>query len=116
MSSFVEVTIQVPVRSDEEAAKIIEAVYSGMAADVLRMGVLYGFNSVGPAASSVSSAVPISGGYNAPVKQTDKSPVIKMQAEPAVKRQGDPGAKKQVGLASKPLNKGLAGRKRMGRA
>jgi len=116
VSSFVEVTIQVPVRSEEEASKIIEAVYSGMAADVLRVGVLYGFNNAGPATTTTQEAVPVSGGYNAPVKQTDKSPVIKVQAEPAVKRQTDLGGKKQAALASKPVNRGLAGRKRMGRA
>ena len=37
-----EVTLNIPVNSSEEADKIMQAVFSGLAADLVRIGVLHG--------------------------------------------------------------------------
>lgn len=102
MSGFVEVTVQVPVNTEAEAQKMLEAVYSGMAADVLRLGVLHGFS---PAVNStpvrVETPAP-SKTLSMPsdsVKQTEKSPVTRTQPKAVSK-----------------APRGLAGRKRMGRS
>lgn len=47
MSKFVEVSLTIEVRNDEEANAVLDSVFNGSAAEFVRMGALYGNLPIG---------------------------------------------------------------------
>lgn len=102
-----EFTLRIHVDTEEEAARIYEAIYSGYAAELVRFGVLYGFGG-GIMPPPIQSAA-----------QNISRPVqIKRDAGPSLVRVDDiagstPTPKEES--MPEPKKKGIMGRKRMGR-
>ena len=100
MSQELEISLIVRVDSPEEMQKILNSVYSGYAAEVVRLSALYG-------------QFPVMGGgvYTPPsssASRRDETPIELTRVEDKV-------TKKIEVKAPKPKPTGLAGRKRMGR-
>lgn len=103
-----EFTIRVTVQSGEEAARMQEAVYSGYAAEIMRIGVLYGQIPVG-------GAVPMS---TAPYIDQTRQEANRRVAAVEIQRVESKQASVEITQEKKerPRPVGVAGRKRLGRA
>ncbi len=106
MADFIEAMVRVPVNSQEEAEKILDAVYSGLAGELLRMGVIYGQMPFG----GVRAPEPMS------ARKSQESAIQLQKVEdkvgslpPTVKERKEP-------VVEKARPHGLAGRTRLGRS
>lgn len=110
MPMELELCFRVTVETPEEAERLQNAVYSGLAADLLRMGVLYGQLPLGGVAPLASS-----GGASLSIEQRE-----------ARKRASEIELKRVETKVTKPIDTsvpepeikrpvGLAGRRRLGR-
>lgn len=101
--------IRVTVNSEEEAIRMTKAVYSGYAAEIMRIGVLYGQIPVGGAAP----------GGVLPQQSTARQEAKQREAAIEIKRvETHAGTAVNAGVQQEPERKrpvGLAGRKRFGR-
>ena len=110
MSFEVDIAVRVHVNNQAEAEKIMEAAFSGLAADVLRVGILHGmFSGFG-------------GGVNSPTEDLlsgEKKKAKAVESAVELKRKEFDTATTTVAAEEKkpvaPKPKGLAGRKRMER-
>lgn len=102
-----EFTVRVTAQDEQEAMKLQEAVYSGYAAEIMRIGVLYGQIPVG-------GAVP---GRTAPYIDQSRQEAKAREAQMEVKRVESKQASVEVPVEEKKQRPtGLAGRRRLGRA
>ena len=104
-----EFTIRVSVDSEEEALRLNNAVYSGYAAEIMKIGVLYG-------------QIPVAGyNYAAPAGAMTPKETMERQQAAAVELKRVETKKTTAPVATavqeqpKPRPTGLAGRKRIGR-
>lgn len=104
----IECYLRIRVSTLEEADKIQQAVYSGLAAELVRIGVLYGQIPFGGAVPS-GTAPAYTSGVNASERQREASIELK-RVETRDVRVSAPVEESEV---KKPT--GLAGRKRMRR-
>ena len=106
MPMEMEVTLRVVVQNEEEANRLQEAVFSGLAAELLRIGVIYG-------------QIPLGGAYAPPAMPVNTHRREAKAAESAIELQRI--ADQEVAPVvveekkEKTRPKGIAGRKRMRR-
>lgn len=106
----IELTLRVHVDSHEEADKIQEAVFSGLAAELVRIGVLYGQIPFGGAVS-LGTALPVASADRITEKQRAAEIELKRVETKVVH------AVEEVKEETAPKRpRGLAGRKRIGRS
>lgn len=99
MSWEIELSVTVSVSSVEEAERFQNAVYSGLAGEILRLGVLYG-------------QLPVPGSFAPRVSETK----LQEQAVELTRLEDQPVSIKNLEPAPKREKKsGLGGRKRIGR-
>lgn len=104
----IECYLRVTVNTREEADKIQQAVYSGLAAELVRIGVLYGQVPFGGAVSFGTAPTP-----NSSVKSEVKKREMEMGLKQVETKVGKPVEQASAVEVKKPT--GLAGRKRMRR-
>lgn len=114
MPEDIELTLRITVDTPEEADKIYAAAFSGLASELVKLGVLYGRIPFGGAA--FGSAAP---SLN-PTEERERKEERERVASMDLKRVDDevpvhkPVQRAEKGTAKKPT--GLAGRKRFGRS
>ena len=104
----IELSLRISVNTPEEADKIYEAAFSGLAAELVRIGVLYGQIPYGAVVDGATTA-PLS---SAQRQERQRAANIELQ------RVDDIPASRKVEITEPeaPVRpKGLAGRKRFGR-
>lgn len=115
MSYEMEVSLRVVVNNDDEAMRLMEAVYSGLAADVLRMGVLYGQVSAGGAVQG--GTAPLGGaGSDRDALARRKKEEQEVEIKDVELHVGKADTAIEPQQAKRPLRRSLSGVKRMGRA
>lgn len=93
-------TVRITVQNDEEARLLQEAVYSGYAAEIMRIGVIYG-------------QIPVMGAVSQDTAPTRNKTQQEIKRVESVHTSVSPKSETQQEPREKP--KGVIGRKRLGR-
>ena len=112
MSIEVEFVLRVSVNSIDEAERIQEAAYNGLAAELVRLGVLYGQLPLGGGVVPSGSTPPTrySGG-----RAESKYPEQRKELKLVENKTGHVSVVEDSEKESVKRPRGIAGRKRMGR-
>lgn len=105
-----EFTIRVTAQDEQEAMKLQEAVYSGYAAEIMRIGVLYGQIPVGGAVS------PGTAPYIDQSRQEAKAREAQVQVQRVESRKVSVASSTSGEKVEQRRPTGLAGRRRLGRS
>lgn len=136
MAEMLHLSLNIPVYNDEEAAKLLEAYYSGLLAELVRVGVLYGqFGKIGGTFVDSAKGV-LDSGDSVATPELSQSNVatagdVSAKVASPVNPPSQPKKKERIVLkadapktdnanasnTSNPTkaNQGLGGRRRMGR-
>lgn len=114
MSWEMEFTIRVSVDNDEQAERLSNAVYSGLAGELVRLGVLYGQLPMSGAVPTYSSQPATAGAIED--KKTEEQAVELKRVEDHVGKASANASKWTSSTVKRERTFGLAGRRRLGRA
>ena len=103
-----EFTIRVTVESEEEAILLNNAVYSGYAAEIMKIGVLYG-------QIPVMGSVNVGNGGLSQQEQAARQQAAAVELKRVETRKTNAPIQAPVQETPRPRPSGLAGRKRIGR-
>lgn len=106
MMNYVELVLQVPVNSEEEARKVIESAYNGLAADAIRLVVLHGLSSTPSVVAAPAKAE----------KPASTTKVGKAEHTTSALKPGVSKVPREKSTERSAAPRGLAGRRRLGRA
>lgn len=112
MSIEVEFVLRVSVNSVDEAERIQEAAYSGLAAELVRLGVLYGQLPLGSGVVPTGTTPP---SYSMGSRPVGKRREDHKELKPVENKVGQVAVAPDSDKETVKRPRGIAGRKRMGR-